>query len=241
MYDVEIVMPVYNEAECIDEVVNDWIRELDLLGISYRLLILNDGSRDNTADVLSKYGNNPKVRIINKKNSGHGPTILQGYHMAIQEALWVFQGDSDNEISAEHFKTLWQAREKFDAVIGSRTDRHQPLARKLVSFFSRFVVTLFYGSGVTDTNCAFRLLRSDILKQILNRLPKNMFAPNVAISGFLALEKARILNMTVPFRNRQTGEVSIKKWKLLKAAIKSFVQIIQIRFKRIDTFKRNGN
>lgn len=233
MYDVEIVMPVYNEAECINEVVNDWIRELDSLGISYRLLVLNDGSRDNTADVLSKYSNNPKVRIINKKNSGRGPTILQGYHMAVHEALWVFQGDSDNEISAEHFKPLWQAREKFDAVIGIRANRPQALTRKLVSFISRLVVFLFYGSGITDVNCPFRLMRSDILKQILKRIPENIFAPNVAISGFLALGKARILNMTVPHRNRQTGEVTIKKWKLLKAAIKSLVQIIQVRFKRI--------
>jgi len=230
MYDVEIVIPVYNEAACINEVLDDWIRELDLFSISYRLLVLNDGSRDKTADVLARYDNNPKAKIINKQNSGHGPTILQGYHMAVDDAQWVFQVDSDNEIAAQHFKTLWQEREKYDAVIGIRANRNQPLSRKIISFFSRLVVTLFYGAGVTDVNCPFRLMRAEVLKQILTHIPENTFAPNVAISGFLTLMKANVLNIPVPHSNRQTGEVSIKKWKLLKAALKSFMQIIQIRF-----------
>jgi len=232
MYDVEIVMPVYNEAACINEVLDDWIRELDLLGISYRLLVLNDGSRDNTAEVLARYDNNPKVKVINKQNSGHGPTILQGYHIAAQEASWVFQVDSDNEIKAEHFKTLWSEREMHDAVIGIRDGRQQPLPRKIISAVSRLAVSLFYGSGIADVNCPFRLMRAEVLKQILTRIPENTFAPNVAISGFLALMKAKVLNIAVPHANRQTGEVSIKKWKLLKAAIKSFVQVIQLRFQR---------
>jgi len=65
-------------------------------------------------------------------------------------------------------------------------------------------------------------MRTDVLKQILRRIPKTPFAPNVAISGLLALSRARVKNVPVPHSNRQTGEVSIKKWKLLKAAAKSF-------------------
>jgi dolichol-phosphate mannosyltransferase len=230
MHDVAVVMPVYNEAECICDVLDDWTKELDRIAITYRLIVLNDGSKDNTAEVLFKYSNNPHIRIINKINSGHGPTILQGYHKAVDDAKWVFQVDSDNEIPAEHFETLWRERNTYDAVIGIRANRDQPLARKIISFFSRLVVALFYGAGVTDVNCPFRLMRADMLGDILKRIPENTFAPNVAISGFLVLKKAQILNVQIPHRNRQTGEVSIKKWKLLKAALKSFMQVIQIRF-----------
>jgi dolichol-phosphate mannosyltransferase len=233
MYDVEIVMPVYNEAECICEVLDDWFKELDLLRISYRLIVLNDGSKDDTAEVLKKYNERRNVKVINKKNAGHGPTILMGYTMAVQEAHWVFQVDSDNEIKAEQFNKLWAEREKYDAVIGIRDGRLQPLPRKIISAFSRFVVRIFYGRGITDVNCPFRLMRADVLKQILTRIPENTFAPNVAISGFLALAKVKVLNMPVPHSNRQTGEVSIKKWKLLKAALKSFMQIILLRFSTI--------
>jgi len=230
MYDVEVVMPVYNEAECISGVLDDWIQELDSLGIAYRLVVLNDGSKDNTAEVLTQYRDNPRVNVINKKNSGHGPTILQGYQIAVQEAHWVFQVDSDNEMKAEHFKKVWNERENADAVIGIREGRHQPLSRKAVSIFSRLVVALFYGTGVTDVNCPFRLLRADALKQILQQIPPDTFAPNVAISGFLVQKKMRVKNISIPHSERQTGEVSIKKWKLLKAAMRSFLQIIKIRF-----------
>ena len=230
MYDVGVVMPVYNEAECISGVLDDWIRELDDLGLSYRLIVLNDGSKDSTAEVLSLYRDNPKVNVINKKNSGHGPTILQGYQIAVQEAHWIFQVDSDNEMRAEHFKKVWNERENADAVIGIREGRHQPLPRKIVSLFSRLVVALFYGTGVTDVNCPFRLLRANVLKQILKQIPPDTFAPNVAISGFLILKKLRVKNIPIPHRGRQTGEVSIKKWRLLKAAMKSLLQIIRIRF-----------
>jgi len=232
MNDVAVVMPVYNEAECICAVLDDWTKELDRLVITYRLIVLNDGSKDNTAEVLLKYSNSPHIQIINKKNSGHGPTILQGYGMAVQDAQWVFQVDSDNEIKAEQFKKLWTERENYDAVIGVRDGRQQPLSRKIISAVSRLVVRVFYGPGVTDVNCPFRLMRSEVLKQITPKIPPNTFAPNVAVSGFFALRKDRILNQTIPHVNRQTGEVSIKKWKLLKAVIKSFVQVIQIRYQR---------
>ncbi len=232
MNDVAVVMPVYNEAECIGEVLQDWITVLDGLDIEYRLFVLNDGSKDNTAAVLQKFASNPNVHVINKKNSGHGPTILQGYHLAVADAHWVFQVDSDNEIAAEQFTRLWQEREKYDAVVGIRVNRSQPLARKIISLVSRLVVALFYGTGVTDVNCPFRLMRSEVLNEILPRIPEQTFAPNVAISGFLARSKVRILNMPMPHRNRKTGEVSIKKWRLMKAVFKSFLQVIRIRFSR---------
>ncbi len=230
MLDVVVVMPVYNEAECIAEVIEDWTGELDRLGIAYRLLVLNDGSRDATASVLRRFEGTPGVRVINKINAGHGPTVLMGYALASREAHWVFQVDSDNEITAEQFKQLWAAREGHVAVMGIREGREQPISRKTISLVSRAVVRIFYGSGIIDVNCPFRLMRSDALRQMLTRIPENTFAPNVAISGLLALRQAKVLNLPVRHSNRRTGEVSIKKWKLLKAALKSFCQIIALRF-----------
>jgi len=230
MYDLAVVMPVYNEADCICDVLDDWIQELSLLVITYRLIVLNDGSKDTTAEALARYAGNPNITVINKINSGHGPTILQGYGIAVKEAHWVFQVDSDNEIKAEQFKKLWTEREKYAAVIGVRDGRQQPFSRKIISLVSRLVVRMFYGQGVIDVNCPFRLMRTEALKQILQQIPLNTFAPNVAISGFFALRKVGLLNQPVRHTNRQTGEVSIKKGKLLKAAAKSFLQIIEIRF-----------
>ena len=230
MYDVEVVMPVYNESACINDVIRDWVKELDALGISYRLLVLNDGSRDATAEVLKMHESNPRVKVINKPNSGHGPTILQGYRTAVDEADWVFQVDSDNEMEAKHFKKMWSARSNCDAVIGMRDGRQQPFSRKVISMISRLMVTLFYGTGVQDVNCPFRLMKSGALKQLLQRIPPDTFAPNVAIAGFFALQQKSVANVPIPHNDRQTGEVSIKKWRLLKAALRSCFQTLMIRF-----------
>jgi len=230
MYDVEIIMPVYNEATCINDVLLDWIRELYTLGITYRMLVLNDGSRDATEEVLRGHEGNSKIKVINKKNAGHGPTIHQGYRMAVDEAAWVFQVDSDNEMEAKHFKKVWAARGNGDAVIGIRDGRQQPLPRKLVSAVSRMIVNIFYGFGIVDVNCPFRLIKADTLKQLLQKIPENTFAPNVALSGLLVYQKKQICNLPIPHSDRKTGEVSIKKWKLLQAALKSCLQTVMIRF-----------
>ena len=230
MFDVTIVMPVYNEAECIGGVLSDWTAELDRLKINYRLLVLNDGSRDNTAVVLEQSAQPPRLKIINKPNSGHGPTILQGYQTAAAEARWVFQVDSDNEMEACHFRKVWELRNDAEAVIGIRDGRLQPLPRKIISTVSRMIVAVFYGSGIADVNCPYRLIKSDVLNTLLPKIPGNTFAPNVAISGLLALHKHSVKNVPIPHNDRQTGEVSIKKWGLFKAAIRSLCQTITIRF-----------
>ena len=152
--------------------------------------------------------------------------------MAVHDAQWIFQVDSDNEMEARHFKKIWEVREGCDAVIGARDGRRQPLARKIVSMISRLIVAFFYGAGIADVNCPFRLMRADVLKQILSRIPDDTFAPNVAIAGLLVLQKKTIRNVPIPHSERRTGEVSIKKWKLFKAAMKSCLQTVRIRFQK---------
>jgi glycosyltransferase involved in cell wall biosynthesis len=230
MYDLAVVMPVYNEAECIAGVVNAWRSELTALGVPYQLIVLNDGSKDNTGEVLAGLGKgDERLEVVNKPNSGHGPTILMGYHKAVEAAPWVFQCDSDDEMKAEHFARLWSRRDDYDALFGCRAGRIQNLGRKVISACSRAAVRMFFGKGVTDVNTPYRLIRSDILRQILRQIPPDTFAPNVIISGAIARGGCRICNVEVPHEGRRTGTISIVKWKLWKSAFKSFWQTLRCR------------
>ena len=112
--DLAVVMPVYNEQECIAAVVDSWRAMLARLDVEYKLIVLNDGSRDATAAALEKFAGDRRVEIVHKQNTGHGPTILLGYRRAVATARWVFQCDSDDEISPEHFPHLWERREQYD-------------------------------------------------------------------------------------------------------------------------------
>jgi len=232
-YELAIVMPVYNEQDCICEVVDSWNTMLGTLGIRYVCIILNDGSKDETQERLSRYGDSDTVTIVNKDNSGHGPTILEGYHQAVEKACWVFQCDSDDEMPAEAFPALWDKRQEYDVLFGYRAERIQSRGRKLISAISRLTVRMLFGSGVVDVNTPYRLMRTEYLKVIIDQIPDKTFAPNVIIAGSFARAKLRIYNTSVAHQHRRTGEVSIVRWKLWKSAFRAFFQTLFCR-PRID-------
>ncbi len=236
-YDLTVVMPVYNEAEAIGGVLNKWKQMLDTLRIRYRICAYNDGSKDNTGVILERITSecNGEILGITKTNSGHGPTILQGYREAVKESEWVFQIDSDDEMGPEAFPQLWAQRDNYDFLVGQRDGRKQPLPRKVISFVSRLCVRLFYGKGIWDVNTPYRLMRAAVFERFYNAIPEDTFAPNVILSGLAARHHLRMLEIPVPQHDRTTGEVSIKKWKLLKAAAKSFMQTILFAFGSIST------
>ena len=226
--ELALVMPVYNEEAIIAHVLRGWCTELEHLQIDYQILALNDGSKDHTADVLATFRGNPRITVINKTNSGHGPTILEGYRQAVQRAPWVFQTDSDNEMRPEYFETLWKEREQYDALFGIRTNRAQSLGRRVMSSGSRMAVRLRFGfGGVRDVNVPYRLMRTSLLGPMIEKIPANTFAPNVLISGGFRRAKARIFNYPVPYEFRKTGTVSIASMKLLKISSKSLWQTLR--------------
>ena len=229
-----VIMPVYNEEGAIASVLEKWTRQLDSMEFpsGYEIHAYNDGSKDHTADILAECGEkySGKVIVHNKPNSGHGPTILQGYRENATRAEWLFQIDSDDEMGPESFPRLWEQRNEHDFLIGIRDGRKQALPRKIISLASRLSVRIFYGESVWDVNTPYRLMRTSAFQEIYEKIPADTFAPNVIISGMAAKQKMRCFETPVPQMDRRTGTVSIRKWKLLKAALKSFRQTIAFRF-----------
>jgi glycosyltransferase involved in cell wall biosynthesis len=225
-----LVMPVYNEEACIAGVVASWRDTLAGLGIDFGMIVLNDGSRDGTMERLARFRDDPRVEVVDKPNSGHGPTILTGYGMAVDRAEWVFQVDSDNEMPPAHFGALWARRGEFDALFGTRAGRVQGAGRKLISLVSRATASAMFGRGVTDVNTPYRLIRAGLLAPIVRAIPGDTFAPNILVSALLAAGGARILNLPVPHEGRKTGTVSIVRWRLWSAAFRAFRQIVRFRF-----------
>lgn len=223
-----VVMPVYNEQEAIGPVLEKWAHALDALGVDYVIRPYNDGSKDDSLVVMREVaGRLPRVDVHDKPNGGHGNTILTGYREAVRDGFdWVFQIDSDDEMGPEKFGELWAKRNDYDFLVGIRDGRVQQLPRKVISFVSRMCVRLFYGKSVWDVNTPYRLMRVLAFEDFYQAIPLTTFAPNVILSGLAARYKLRCYEIRVPQHDRTTGEVSIKKWKLLKAAAKSFRQTI---------------
>jgi len=233
-----VVMPVYNEEGAISKVIEKWSNSLKALNIDYQIHAYNDGSKDNTSLILHKLSDSSdnKLTVHDKINSGHGPTILQAYRENADKYEWIFQIDSDDEMGPDNFNILWEHRNDYDFLIGRRDGRVQPLPRKIVSFISRLSVNLFYGKSIWDVNSPYRLMRSAKFREIYSKIPQNTFAPNVIISGCLGKMKLKYYEYPVPYQDRQTGEVSIKKWKILKVSLKSFIQTIKFSMTQSWTF-----
>ncbi len=228
---LSVVVPVYNEAECIEAVVQKWDTMLSGLSIEYDLYLYNDGSKDESLSRIKEIEQRlSSVKVVDKPNSGHGPTILVGYRKS-SNYEWIFQVDSDDELGPEFFSELWKNRKDYDILLGIRDGRLSPLPRKIISLVSRWVVRLFYGTGIFDVNCPYRLMRGECFDKLFMALPDDTFAPNVIISGYACQKNLRIFQAKVTHVERQTGEVSIKKLRLMKAAIRAFYQSIVFRFR----------
>ena len=228
-HELALVMPVFNEQACIVAVVQSWLAVLSRINIDFRFIILNDGSTDSTGEALAVFKDDRRLHVINKENTGHGPTILLGYRQAVQLGEWVFQCDSDDEMKADYFPCLWEKRKEYHALLGTRTEYKQTRSRKFASICSRIAVRLLYGSAVADVNTPFRLIRSNVLKQFLNQIPDDTFAPNILISGVLARMGARIYEHPVPHENRRTGKTSLVRLKLWRCAVKALWQTLTWR------------
>ncbi len=230
-----VILPVYNEEAVVGDVLRKWDEELGRLGIDSVIRPYNDGSKDGSLQVMKDFAvAHRRVEVRDKANSGHGPTILTGYRDAARDGFdWIFQIDSDDEMGPEKFGDIWDRRGDYDFLIGRREGRIQAWSRKVVSFFSRICVRMCYGKSVWDVNSPYRLMRVSAFRDFYNAIPITTFAPNVILSGLAARYHLRSFEVRVPQRDRTTGECSMRKWKLLKAAVRSFIQTISFAFHRV--------
>jgi glycosyltransferase involved in cell wall biosynthesis len=224
-----VVMPIYNEQTSIGAVVREWKEMLGRVAPDHRILILNDGSKDNTAQVLAEIAAaTPGVEIINKPNSGHGRTCIMGYGEAIQRgARWIFQIDSDGQCDPQYFAALWNQREQHPAVFGKRVDRDDGMARKVISWFCRLATHIATGVPVRDPNVPYRLMRADVLRAAIADFPQDFGLSNILVS--VVVQKglgSKMGFVDIGFRDRTGGEPSVKwgkfvseGWKLYSALL----------------------
>ena len=226
--DVAVVIPVFNEEKLIGECINEWLNVLDSVNLNYEILIIDDGSSDATISIVERYGDNQNIQMIIKQNEGHGPTILAGYKRAVGIAEWVFQADSDNEISPNQFSALWSKRQGQDAVIAWRQGRNQTTVRRLVTFFARVTTKVLFRCHLRDVNIPFRLIRSETLTILLEKIPSDTFAPNIALSGALSLMNYQVEECPVIFNERIVGESSLSNLGAVRKGGRALLELIKI-------------
>ncbi len=219
-----IVVPAYNESENIEKLIDGWYNVIEKFGgENSRLVIIDDGSRDNTYEIARKAAETrPLLTAVTKPNGGHGATVLFGYRYALENgADYVFQTDSDGQTDPAEFEGFWKLRTSYDAVIGSRPDRQDGAARKLVEKVLLVLLRLTFGVSVPDSNAPFRLMKSSLLAKYLPKLPEDFNLPNVMLTTYFAYFKENIKFVNITFKPRQGGTNSINIKKIFKIGRKA--------------------
>lgn len=230
-----LVIPAYNEEENIRQVIKDWypVVEKHNGGGKSRMVIVDDGSRDDTYQIIKECAQTrPLLLPLTKKNEGHGAALLYGYYYALKHgADYIFQTDSDGQTVPQEFAQFWKLRGKYDMVIGCRSNRQDGFSRIFVTRTLRLVIRICFGVYVMDANTPFRLMRAESLKEDLRYVPKKYNLSNVMISVIFAKKQRRVKYIPITFRERQGGVNSIDLRKIVKIGVRAAVDFWNINRK----------
>ncbi len=166
MKSISVAMPAYNEVENIEAMVMDVIQVMDVLADDYEVIVVDDGSHDGTGQVVRSLEQRyPRVRLVlHQKNQGYGAAAFSGLTNASKEL--VFFTDSDRQFDLREVEKLLDLVDKADLVVGYRAPRRDPFMRKLNGWGWSALVTLLFGYTARDIDCAFKLMRREVIERI---------------------------------------------------------------------------
>lgn len=222
-------MPVYNEEGAIRLAVEEVQRHVLDHVPGAELVVVNDGSRDGTGRLLDEMaGRDPRIHAVHQENRGHGGALMAGLGRAGGE--YVFLIDSDRQILLDDFSAAWaHAQRGRDGVFGIRRRRHDPALRLYLSKTIAAVVRVMFGVAIRDANVPYKLLRRSIWQDATRCIPPGTLAPSLFLAIFARKRGHDIVEVDVVHKERETGEVSIKRWKLLKFCATGLRQMLAFR------------
>ena len=167
--DISVVIPLYNEAESLPE-LEAWIsRVMNQHGFTYEILFINDGSTDDSWDVINKLReHNPNIRGVSfRRNYGKSPALNTGFSRAKGDV--VITMDADLQDSPDEIPELYRmiTEDKYDLVSGWKKKRYDPLSKTIPT--KLFNATARKVSGIKnlhDFNCGLKAYRNDVVKHI---------------------------------------------------------------------------
>lgn len=165
-YPLTIFFPCYNEEQNVERVTCDAIAAAGQVSDDYEIIIVNDGSKDRTAEIAEKLAEKyPQVRVIHHGvNKGYGAALQTGFKNARKDL--VFYTDGDGQFKIEEIRNLLPHIEKYDIVSGYRINRRDPLHRKVNAFMWGTMVNMLFKLNISDVDSAFKLYKRKIFDDI---------------------------------------------------------------------------
>ena len=164
---LSIVFPAYNDAGTIPSMVIGARLAARKLVDDFEIVVVNDGSRDHTSDVLAELTPVfPELRVIeHPKNRGYGGALRTGFQAATKEL--VFYTDGDAQYDPREMERLFEVLSpSIDFVNGTKIGRSDPLHRIVIGRLYHWSVRVAFGLSLSDVDCDFRLFRRSIFDKV---------------------------------------------------------------------------
>lgn len=226
---LSVVIPCYNEASRGNfkkriEGVLKYLKECESIS-SFEVICVNDGSTDDTLNILQNFGNS--IILISHNNKGKGYSLKRGFEICTGELCLMM--DADLSVPLEYIEQFYlELRENKNlALIGSRRCdgaqilNEQSTIRRFIGKISRFITQKILGLDIIDTQCGFKMTRSKYVKEILGNIHSNRWLFDIELLVYLQNKNIKLVEVPVSWGTelestlRSFNAVITSAWEIL--------------------------
>jgi glycosyltransferase involved in cell wall biosynthesis len=161
---ISVFFPCYNEQDNVGRTVEKALVVLEKLNMDFEVIIVNDGSSDNTGRIADELaGRDNRIKVVHHpRNLGYGAALKSGFAAATKEL--VFYTDGDGQFDICEMPPLLPLMEQYDIVSCYRLNRRDSLIRKINGWCWTKLVCLLFGLKIRDIDCAYKLYKREIFE-----------------------------------------------------------------------------
>ncbi len=203
---LSIVLPCHDEAANVEAMIADATAAACRVADAHEILVVDDGSADDTRALATAIaGRDPRVRVlVHERNRGYGAALRTGFAAARLE--WIFLTDADRQFDLADLDRTLALVPAADIVAGYRVQRADPAHRRVNAHAWNALVQRSFGLAVRDVDCAFKLLRRDLIGRLALGAEGAMVSTELLVRAQAA--GAEIVELGVTHRPRTAGRSS---------------------------------
>jgi glycosyltransferase involved in cell wall biosynthesis len=231
---VSFVIPAFNEATRILDTLRRIAEYRKHLPYATEILVVDDGSTDETADIVERM-EHPGLRLIrNRTNRGKGYSVKCGVLAATGD--YVLFSDADLSTPIEEMANLLTAavKENADVVVGSRgldnryIEKHQSLVRESGGRLFNLMARMLLGMNIRDTQCGFKLFKRTRVQSAFQKQTTDGFGFDPELLFVMSLEGLKILEVPVRWSHAEGSKI-----RFFRDGVRMFTDLLRIRWNNL--------
>lgn len=228
--DLSIILPVHNERDTLELVLNEWKKVLDHYQINYHFIICEDGSTDGTKELLKRIQGKYRLILQQKdKRCGYGLAVIGGLKAAITE--YILCVDSDGQCDPLDFIKFWNSRYEAEVIMGHRLRRVDPVERKLFSLLFKAALRVLFPNKIHDPSAPFVLFSKKTIEPFYRYLT---YLREGFWWGFVAMcikKNISLKEIGINHRKRIKGKTQVYLLKEIPSiAVRNLAGLIKLRY-----------